>query len=63
VLGRVRAVVRNTYTWSIERQSSATSVAVIADGYNRQQLGEGGWASCGEQGVLTITAPLPANHD
>jgi hypothetical protein len=39
-VGKVKASVVNTYSWSIERQTSASGVAVTADGYSRKQLGE-----------------------
>lgn len=39
-IGKVQVTLANSYGWSISRQSSATSVAVTADGYSRKQLGE-----------------------
>lgn len=39
VVGRVKATVTNTYSWTIQRQSTASGVAVLADGYSRKQLG------------------------
>lgn len=39
-IGQVRATQVNTYSWTIQRQSSASGVAVTADGYSRKQMGE-----------------------
>lgn len=38
-IGKVKATQVNTYSWSIQRQSSASGVAVTADGYSRTQMG------------------------
>lgn len=39
-IGKVIAAQVNTYSWTIQRQSSASGVALTADGYSRKQMGE-----------------------
>jgi hypothetical protein len=39
VIGRVKASVVNTYAWSIQRQATASGIALTADGVSRKQLG------------------------
>lgn len=56
IVGKVKATVTNTYSWTIERQSTASGVAVSADAYNRKQLGEHMCSVCWAA-MITVATP------